>query len=420
MPGLHASFAPSAAKRLIACPMSYWLGQQAIATSPLAGQSSVYAAEGTAAHSLAEYILLGGQAPDKPYKIAVEGHSITVDMTMLDYVRVYIRHIEDTMTRAGNQALVWYEQKVSVVAGLPASAKLAGLEIWGTSDCIIFDRATGIVYVIDLKYGSGIVVEVVDNEQLLTYAVGVLEFIRRVAPGWSVREVQLHIVQPRAEHEDGPIRTDTWAALDIHIWRDEVLLPAVREILGESPRIEPGEHCRFCPAVAICPERRKLAQRIAQAQFLAAQVDNEQLGEALGWTKALERWIEAVKEESLSRAMRGQHIPGHKLVKKISRRQWADETAAHEAMDALGLQPSDYLVMETRSPSDLEKAVSGAVINALTKQGHIVKPDAGLTIAPDSDRRPEVKVQPAADVFSNNPPENAPAPVAAPIPNLFF
>ena len=68
-------------------------------------------------------------------------------------------------------------------------------------DFYLYDQAEKTLYVTDLKYGYEIV-EPFENWQALAYAAGVAAL-----PGMVPDKVVITIVQPRAPHRRGPIRT---------------------------------------------------------------------------------------------------------------------------------------------------------------------------------------------------------------------
>jgi hypothetical protein len=125
---------------------------------------------------------------------------------------------------------------------LDIGSALGFVDITGTADLIFVenDRLT----VGDLKYGRG-VVEATRNKQLMTYLFGA---IQRFGPRPSYRVV---VLQPRAWHPDGPIRSYTVTEAEMDVFAFE-LERAIEENYGNG-QCHPGDHCRnYCEAFGSC------------------------------------------------------------------------------------------------------------------------------------------------------------------------
>ena len=104
MPSVHARFSPSAANRRIHCPPSLLLEEQ------FEEGESVYAAEGTAGHSLAEhlvrkYLKLRTKRPTSEY------YTDELVSTVDEYVSFVIAEIEEAR-RVCKQPIILVEQRV--------------------------------------------------------------------------------------------------------------------------------------------------------------------------------------------------------------------------------------------------------------------------------------------------------------------
>ena len=146
MPEIHAKLAPSSSSRWMSCPGSIAL--EARCPEP---PESDYAAEGTAAHALAE-LCLGAWVLADVYKgKVVEGYEVTPDM--IDAVNVYLDFIWSTVSRAE------IERKAKVF-NIEARFNLSHIhpDIFGTSDASVYDVDAKKLTVIDYKHGQGVVV----------------------------------------------------------------------------------------------------------------------------------------------------------------------------------------------------------------------------------------------------------------------
>lgn len=137
----HAKrYSPSAAERWMTCPGSV------AACMDLPDSSSSYADEGTAAHEMAERILLGEDGKALVGQCAENGVEFTADM--LREVLKYTGYVQDMVQSTGGVLLV--EQRLPL---LP----LTGEDAHGTADAVIL--AGDELIVIDLKFGMGVRVD---------------------------------------------------------------------------------------------------------------------------------------------------------------------------------------------------------------------------------------------------------------------
>src|SRR5690606_12070263 len=78
--------------------------------------------------------------------------------------------------------------------------------------------------------------------------------------------ITITIVQPRAYHPDGSIRSETMPVEELLAFSVE-LMDAARETLKPDAALQVGDHCRFCKAKPICPAYRAEAERVAMVEF---------------------------------------------------------------------------------------------------------------------------------------------------------
>ena len=74
------------------------------------------------------------------------------------------------------------------------------------------------------------------------------------------------IVQPRCYHPKGQIRS--WKVSSLYFIDFELeLIAAAKETKKKKALFAAGDHCMFCLAKPICPQKKKLAQSDAKKQF---------------------------------------------------------------------------------------------------------------------------------------------------------
>ena len=127
---------------------------------------------------------------------------------MAETAQVYIDSCApqaDAEARPGTEILI--EQRFSLAKINPP------FDAGGTGDAVILDRVNKTIEIVDLKGGRGVVVEAVGNKQLRTYALGAV-----LANPGDWRTVRVTIVQPRAPHPDGRIRSEEPDVIDLFDW----------------------------------------------------------------------------------------------------------------------------------------------------------------------------------------------------------
>jgi len=212
----HADCSPSSAAMWMSCPASITLAGGR--TRP----SSKYAKEGTAAHKIAEMILGGDMFP--PPRITVEGTEFIVGRDMLQHLNPYISLVERL---SGRGFIIHTEYRVHL--------RMSGGLVWGTADCIAFDRDR--VIIADLKFGKGVPVDP-DSAQLKIYALGALETLNLKA-----ENVDLIVMQPRLDPHP---KRHAMLVGELKQWQTTYLVPALERIIRKDPSEVAGPHCRWC------------------------------------------------------------------------------------------------------------------------------------------------------------------------------
>ena len=133
--------------------------------------------------------------------------------------------------------------------------------LYGTADCVILDKATETLHVVDYKHGEALTVEVTNNLQLEYYALGALNTL-----GYACRWVQMTIVQPRAYHPDGPVRH--WRVPSLHFIGVEAdIIAEASETLKDDALLLAGPHCIFCAGKKKCPQKQTAQYEKARSEF---------------------------------------------------------------------------------------------------------------------------------------------------------
>lgn len=370
---IHSTLGASSMHRWSQCPGSVKL----IATVP-AKASSSYAEEGTDAHAYAAWCLDKGR-PHESHKNQrmIAGRAFEITDDMIETVAVYYDYVMDAQDD-GDSLMV--EQRFDLSAVHPGC--------FGTADAVVWKLAAKTLVVIDYKHGAGIPVSPENNPQLQYYALGAL--LHSKLPAERVRMV---IVQPRC----GGDAVKEWEidAIDLLDFRSD-LIKYARATEADGAPVVPGDHCRFCPAAAVCPGIRDRANTLAQVAFGGGlSYDPVKLAQALDSRDAIKSWLKSLDEFAYSEALNGRTPPGYKLVEKRATRKWSSEPDVIEALQDIGVK--DDVIFEPRqvkSPAQLEKLIDGKVIAPF-----VVKESSGTVLVHESDKRPPAKVT-ATEVFA--------------------
>jgi hypothetical protein len=386
----HATLAPSAAHRWLACPGSVRMSE-GIQEAP-----SVFAAEGTAAHELAEYCLTKGLdvAQFRGWIVAKGGlhhpdeggppdqkTCFRVDAEMVDGVQLYLDVARDVKAQSDE-----FETEIR----MDMSALVPG--VFGTGDVIAYrEKPTRRVTICDFKYGKGVSVEVEDNAQLLTYAMGVVQRYHNR----GVDEVELIVVQPRAPHRDGPVRR---AVIDvIELYEHVMALQDAAKLASDpnAPFVPGRKQCNFCKGAARCRALKKRVEEIVAVDPIHAPY--KPWAQEQDEIELVKLWARRREEHAHAEALRDPAFAasiGAKLVGKRPMRKWKDENAAVETLQLLGVPDDDIWETSMRSPAQIEKALPKKDRKILETLA--IKSSSGTVLAPMDDPRPAVDPNDAA------------------------
>lgn len=339
----HAKLSPSSAYRWLACLGSVKL------IGDTADESSEFADEGTAAHTLASWCLDSGfnaaKFRDAQIHVKNEDGSVRrtfiVDEDMASYVQVYVDAIRD---RVVDDAQLFIEQKLNT--GL--ESKRYG-EITGTGDAIIMIPSKRRLEVHDLKYGRGVKVFAKDNPQLSLYGLGGLHDFAWMS---DVDEVLVAIHQPRLDHYDEHVYT----VAELRSFETDVGYTLAGLDQGVDT-LAPGEkQCRFCPAAHRCPALEKVATDAALADFAnVPDLTEYGIGKAMDKVELVEMWCSAVRQEARRLLDAGMNVPGWCLEEgRQGNRKWADDEKVEPMLQSC-LGDKAFKPKQLISPADAEK-----------------------------------------------------------------
>lgn len=377
----HAILSASSAHRWLVCTPSARLeleeGRE---------ECSAYAAEGTAAHALAELKLKYrfGKISVSEYEAEYEAFKVDPEFSKYynkEFEEYVDDHVEYIVSITDNliDYHIYFEVRVNFANVVPQG--------FGTADVLIVTEDT--VWVIDLKFGAGVPVSAIENPQLRLYGMGALNMFP------NTKYIKTTINQPRLLSRD----TEELTKKELIKWAFEYVKPRAEEaIKGEGVLRASEDACRFCKLRGKCKERADTQLAIAQREFeiidqranLVQNLSAEQLGNILEIAPMFIDWFKDVQSFALGQLMQGVKIPGYKLVEGRSNRIITDETKVKEILLEVGLTEDEIMKpREMLGISKLEALVGKKLFADLCKD-YLIKPMGKLTLAPESDRRPEV------------------------------
>lgn len=421
MPEAHSKWSASGFKKIMLCPGSKVLevGRP--------DRSSIYAAEGTAAHELLEMVLTK-DTPASGYLgriITVEEADATYEIEVDDDMVGYIQGVADRVKAyQGDDGVLFVEQRLCYADYIGVDRESG----WGTGDVVIAKGNR--IIVIDLKYGRGQWVDVVENPQLSLYGLGALDKFNGLAGDFT--EVLLVIDQPRISEKPSEWETTVEA---LEAWGRSTARSVVntcknaeemsRDFDGRhkwhETFLRPGEEqCRFCKAKATCPALREEVKETVfgaddactpeefdevKAHVQPKAFADDWLAVCLNKVDLIEDWCKAIRAEADHRLLNGHAVPGYKVVAgKRGPRQWVDKAQAEETLKAMRLKVEDMYDFKLISPTTADKLAKAGTIGPRQwpKLLELITQSEGKPhVAPVSDPRPALDLQPVDNDFGD-------------------
>jgi hypothetical protein len=338
---------------------------------------SKFSAEGTDAHACLETMLktyISGENPGSVSRILLKKHPAEMVRHALDAVR-WIEYQHRQLAR-GTRVLS------EVRVELPVTT--AGQ--FGTVDAAIVE-VSGELTVVDFKYGVGLPVDPRENPQLIYYALGLAHLYEM-----KFEKVRLAIIQPRAYHRNGPVRTWNTSVDHLVRWQERFEAGIQRASRHDAPLVT-GRWCRWCPAAVICPKLSTEALKEAGIPFSPDSGVGElprlnprairNLPTLLDSAELLEAWIRNLREHATGVLERGGKIPGWTLVATRPTRKWVDIAKAERM--AKRLFGSDAFSKPTLlSPAQLANSVGHDRSDEFIRTNS-VKVSSGTKLAREAD-----------------------------------
>lgn len=360
----HAVLSASSSHRWLNCNPSARLEQE------FEDRETEAAAEGTAAHAIAEHKLR------KALKMRSSRPQSQFDSDeMEEHTDSYVEFVLEQLERAKQYCtdpMILIEQKLDFSCYVPDG--------FGTGDCLIVADKT--LHIIDFKYGLGVLVDAYENPQMMLYALGALRIFDSL---YDIEKVSMSIFQPRREN------VSTWSipVTELKQWADETLKPKAELAYAGKGEYVPGAWCQFCKAAVKCRARADARMELAKYEFaLPPLLTDAEIEDILGKLDDLTKWANEIIAYAQDAAINhGKHWTGFKVVESKTNRKYTDEAAVIEAANAAGYH--DIYKKSLISITEMEKLMGKKTFSEILGE-YVKKPQGKPTLVPASDKRPAI------------------------------
>lgn len=399
----HSLFSPSSSSMWLRCPGSL------LANIVAQDEITEDTAYGTVGHGVGEDWLRSGERPDHLVGTVVtvrEGQQVfevEIDAEMLEYVEQYYLWTAPLPGRHFIETRVFFSE----VMPIPHQG--------GRADhvaCI-----PGKMTITDLKMGIGEPVYAEDNTQGALYALG---FFYEWDWLYDFQEIEIRIAQPRI----GIFDSWTITRKQLLEFAEHVRERAAKAWRIDAPRRPSPKACRWCKVQHDCPARvaqmfdlmagrvdaldreisveemLELKRALGDKSFRPSFVEHlrltpEQIGAIRPFESNAKSWWEKFTRELYRRMMVGERIPGQKLVMgRAGNRFFTSPSVAYRVGKRLGLSEPDLVKTKPASPAQFEEALRrkgyDKAFAASITAPMVDRAEPSYTVAPVSDRRPEV------------------------------
>lgn len=257
------------------------------------------------------------------------------------------------------------------VSGVPVVCeRIHPTDCWGEPDGWRWDGIEGILRVPDYKYGFGIV-EVFENWQLIPYAAGLMTTLGLKD---SDVTIEFKIVQPRAHHKDGPVRTWRVQGDRIRALVNIAHGAAVRAWPPESDRgvtpppvAKTGPHCLHCPARVHCTTFQQAAATVLEFAGIGSRtaMDADAVGVQLLLVQEameiLQAQGSALSKQAEFYLRNGKRVTNFAMEPTTGALKWNDDVTAAEVV-ALGQTIRPDKQIDLKKPPGALNSRSGPIV----------------------------------------------------------
>lgn len=358
----HAFLAPSSAPRWAKCERAPSLE----AANPET-EESPESLEGTAAHWVVQVLLQSGQLPALGTQAP---NAVAVTREMHDGAHLVKRAV---LERIGSD----WQHRMFIETRLPPTKRIHVSQCWGTPDYLAWSRLPDgrlKLHIFDFKFGHRIV-DVREHEQLVAYAAMAID---QAGANDLQTIVDFTIIQPRAPHRDGPVRSWMVLAADLRGLINRLASQAEAATLPDAKARPDPEACRDCRGRHACDGLQREAFHALASGYaggahdltphaLGLELRSLARGQAL-----LEARVSGLQAQAEAMLRRGDVVPFWKMSSKPGRLAWnrpIQEVQALGAMMGVELSKPDVITptqaVAAGLPESLVKMYAGRPPSAM-------------------------------------------------------
>lgn len=283
-------------------------------------------------------------------KLLILGEEITVaknGVTITDEMKYYIRPLAESI-KARATSRIDCELDVSWKT-------TSNFEITGHLD--VSYMVGDVLHIDDLKYGYSLV-EVKDNWQLISYAIGLMSLAHQ--QGLKLTKVVTRIMQPRAHHEDGPLREQEYT-LDELISLASRISQQVDLIVKGNVELVTSQKCKYCPALIYgkCTAISRAFYNsvdVVLNSFKPDEMSDDDLAQELDLFYRIEDIfkvkIDSLRELAVDRIKQGKIVKGYVMDQKLGDRSWKKDVDSEMITLLTGIDITERV---TLTPAKAEK-----------------------------------------------------------------
>jgi len=296
------------------------------------------------------------------------------------YADFVVNTFEFEKTRSGEEPLIIIEQLLKM--DFDEDAK-------GTLDCgIISSMNGGTLTVIDLKTGRIPVYTFDEETKMFNSQLGIyaLYFYKAYKDLYPIKKVRLIVYQPVISNTN-EYEMDVE---DLLVFETMVLKPAVARSKEETLVANPGKHCRFCSARAVCTKRAEASLEVTKETNKSIHLlTDKEIEEILPKLDDFIRYAEDLKKHAYKRAIEGHKWSGFKLVHGKSSRKIVNEEAVIKVCQDIGIDP--YLENKVAGITELTKRLGKDRFNSLITP-YIGMQTGSMSLVSNDDPREEAVI----------------------------
>lgn len=355
-------------------------------------ESSVYADEGTLAHSVCELYGRKKFTVMSTRKFNAELKKLKADPLWQDEMIKTAEAYVDFLTEKANEfesiPNISFEVRVDLSDCIPD----------GFGTCDNYMVGGEVLRITDYKHGKGVKVSAVNNGQMRLYALGVL---KRLFPiyGDTIKRVCTAIVQPRISED---VEEEWLTVEELKAWGENEAKPKAQAAYFGLGTFCAGEWCRFCRGKAECRARAQYYAGFSQyvgaiPEGLAEQEDvtpseeikiltDAEVADLLRQAQGLIGWYEDLQDYARDAILSGRDIPGWKVVEGRKVRAFKDADKALDIMRGEGFPDAVLYERKPLTLAQLEK-LTGKKRFAELMDGEITWPPGKPTLTTMDDKR---------------------------------